>query len=93
VYSFKDKLSVGRVLICAFFLLVSVLLIGAGKFSGRLTKGAMDKIGDTQREMVFHSVSEIPIEHRRGWEQISRENPALLVKVNTFALCPVVKLD
>lgn len=71
--------------IIAFF---SFLMIGSGKFTGVFPEGRDER--QIEREClsaaVMEMLAEMPPEHREEWVVAAKENPAILLRINTANL-------
>jgi len=79
-----DKRS--RFVVCATLLLLSLLLIGAGRitgeFNGRSVSKQMEKEHWTR--LVAGMSSQLPRENREAWLKSASENPQALLKLSTI---------
>jgi len=78
----------GKTFICVVLTILSFLLIGAGGVS-RTNKSGDDKPlneGDQSSVVARQIISELPLEHRSGWEKCSVKKSLLLVKISTVEM-------
>ena len=72
-----------RYIFCAVILLLSLLLLGAGRFREDLTNRRIRamQIKKACREVVMELKSGIPDENRNAWAKLIRTDPELFVRV------------
>jgi len=84
-----------RFLFCLVLLLVSLLLIGAGRITGGLVQreDCRKVERDVWREMLLGMTGEIPMEHRQQWRTTATDNPQFFIQANTSQFITLSRVD
>lgn len=72
-----------KLLLFAVIALFSLLMIGAG---GGTMSSKLDERQDQREQLskvVAEMLSEIPIQHREEWLKVAKDNPEILLQINT----------
>lgn len=84
-----------RVGVCFVLIVISVLMLGAGKITEKLReRNASKKLEKEQwSELISVLGRELPREHREGWANNASANPQLFLRSCTVRLRAISKTD
>ncbi len=80
-----------RITICVMLILLSLLIIGAGRMTEELRQreAQQKEAKEKWRTITANMVSELPREHQEDWKKSANRHPKLLLKICTARFRPV----
>jgi len=80
-----------RWIVCMGIIVLSLLLLGAGRVTEKLRERNSHKREEKQiwTEIVAGMSQELPLEHKKAWAKIAREKPKFLMEICTVNLSPL----